>query len=78
MLLAPEEGPSPVRSVETEEELRGLLKESTATDLWQTGQSETYTDCLYHSPAHPNLRHVHAGADESWNLRFGEKTLGED
>ena len=43
-------------------------EESTATSLWQAGQSDTYTDSPCHSPARPSLRHVSAGVRGGWGL----------
>ena len=51
------------RSVGTEGELQGLSDETAANGLWQAGQSETYTDCPYHSPVHRSLRDVSSSAD---------------
>ena len=54
-----------------------LSEESTATGLWQAGQSKTYTHGPCHSPAAcPRLRRVspvqmRAGC---WNMGFGEQT----
>lgn len=55
-----------------------VIEGEAATDLWHTRQRRPTQDSLYHKPAHPNLRHLYVGADEDWNLRFGEQTLGED
>ena len=46
-----------------------LLKEDETADLWQTEQSETYTDDLYQSPVHPSLGHVFASSQ--WGLKAG-------
>ena len=42
-----------------------------ATGLWQTGQTETYTDGQCHSPAHPSLRRVSASAHRGGVLEHG-------
>ena len=49
----------------------GSLEESTATSLWQAGQSKTYTDGLCHSPAQPSLSCVSAGVEGGWVLEHG-------
>ena len=75
------EAPSLVgRSVGTERQLWELSEESAATGLWQAGQSETYTDGPYHSPACLSLRGVSTCAEGArcWNMGFGEQTQGED
>ena len=56
---APGEAPSLMgKSVGTEGEHLRLSEEGETAGLWQTGQSETYTDSLCHSPACPRLGRV--------------------
>ena len=47
------------------------MEESTATGLWQEGQTETYPDGPCHSPACPSLRHVSISVDGGWVLKRG-------
>ena len=60
------------KSVGTEGEHLRLLEEGEMADLWQTGQSETYTDGLRHSPARPRLGSVSASAHRGWELECGD------
>ena len=49
----------------------GVLEESTATSLWQEGQTETYPNGPCHSPACPSLRHVSIRVNGGWVLKRG-------
>ena len=49
-----------------------LSEEGEAADLWQTGQSEKYTDGSYHSPTYPRLGHVFTGVQGGWELVHGD------
>ena len=53
------------------------MEESTATGMWQAGQSETYTDGLCHSSAQLRLRWVSASAQGGWVLERGVWRRGE-
>ena len=57
-----------------------LLEEGEAANLWQTGQSEKYTDGLYHSPTCPRLGRVSTGVQGagSWCVGAGEQAWGEN
>ena len=59
------------RSDEIEGEIQGLPEESAAASPCQTGQSETQSDGMGHSPSHPSLRQVSTGAGGEWMLKHG-------
>ena len=54
------------KSIGTEGKHLRLLEEGEVADLWQTGQSENYTDGLYHGPMCPGLGRVFTGVQGSW------------
>lgn len=39
--------------------------------MWQAGQSETYTESLYHHPVHPSLRYTPTGVGGGWVQKCG-------
>ena len=59
------------RSDEIEGEIQGLPEESAAASPCQTGQSETHSNGMCHSPSRPSLRQVSTGAGGEWMLKHG-------
>ena len=77
--LSNEENPSLTgKSTRTEGKHLRLLEEGEAADLWQTGQSEKYTDCPYFCPTCPRLRCVFIGVQGGWELVCGDWRTGPE
>ena len=55
-----------------------LSEEGEAADLWQTGQSEKYTDGPYHGPTCPVLGHVFTGVQGGRELDRGDWRTGPE
>ena len=55
-----------------------LLEEGEAADLWHTGQSEKYTDSLYHRPMCPRMERVFTGVQGGWELVHGDWRTGPE
>ena len=55
-----------------------LLEEGEAANLWQTGQSEKYTDCLYCGPMCPRLGCLLTGVQGGWELVCGDWRTGPE
>ena len=57
-----------------------LSEEGEAADLWQTGQSEKYTDGLYGGPVCPGLGRVFTGVQDagSWSVGIRELAWGKN
>ena len=71
--------PSPTgKSIGTEGKHLRPLEEGEMADLWQMGQSEKYTDGLYHSPMCPGLGHVFTDVQGGWELVRGYWRTGPE
>ena len=53
-----------------------LSEEGEAADLWQTGQSEKYTNGLYCGLMCPGLGRVFTGVQGDWELERGDWRRG--
>ena len=55
-----------------------LSEEGEAANLWQTGQSEKYTEDPYHGPTCPRLGRVFTGVQGGWELVRGNWRTGPE
>ena len=77
--LSNRDTPSPMgKSTGTEWKHLRLLEELEAADLWQTEQSENYTDGPYLSPMCPRLECVFTGVQGGWELVCGDWRTGPE
>ena len=66
------------KSIGTEGKHLRLLEEGEVADLWQTGQSEKYTDSPYHGPTCPGPGHVFICVQGGWELVLGDWITGPE